>query len=396
MQSDIKHTNVMLANFTLTRLVVSTAFRLMFPFLPIIARGLGVSLESVALIVSARSAMGITAPFLGSVADYVGRKTALIAGLALFSAGLLIVAFFPGYGTLAIGLLISSLGNILVDSTIYAYIGDNYPYQNRGKAIAIVESGWSGAYLIGIPIAGWLIANGNWNTPFFWLALAGVGLLILQKFFLPKVSREEKIDATVWDGMRSLLKEPAAQAILLFSLMILFANQLINIIFGAWMEAEHSLTIEGLGNASSVLGFAGIAGLILVFLITDKIGKKRAIGLGVIVNILACIALPLAKGTLTGTLVSLFFFYLSFEFTLTSSLPLMTEIVPGARATLMATNVAAIALGDALGASIGPFLFQWGIITNVAVTVAINLLAFMILIFFVETGSQKPLILASE
>ena len=74
----------------------------------------------------------------------------------------------------------------------------------------------------------------------------------------------------------------------------------------------------------------------------------------------------------------------------------MTEIVPGARATLMATNVAAIALGDALGASIGPFLFQWGIITNVAVTVAINLLAFMILIFFVETGSKKPLILASE
>lgn len=396
MPSETKHTNVMLANFTITRLVVSTAFRMMFPFLPVVARGLGVSVESIALIVSARSALGVTAPFLGSIADYTGRKTAMLSGLGLFAGGLLIIAILPSYGMLAAGLLLSSLGMIIIDSTIYATIGDSFPYEKRGRAIAIVESGWSGAFIIGIPIVGWLIANGEWYTPFKWLALAGFLIFALLFFLMPKYKAERGTDEKIWDGLRSLLGVPAARAILLFSVLILFANSLINIIFGVWLEDVHHLSVEGLGSASTVLGFAGIGGVVLVALFADRIGKRRAISIGLLVNILFGILLPIVSTNLTVLLISLFFFYLTFEFTLTSSLPLMTEIVPAARATLMATNVAAIALGDALGASIGPFLFQWGIIANTGVSILLNIFALIILIFFVKVSHKKPLIAAVD
>ena len=286
MQSETKHPNAMLASFTLTRLTVSTAFRMMFPFLPVIARGLGVSNESIAVIVSARSALGITAPFLGSVADYTGRKTAMLSGLGLFSGGLLLIAILPSYGMLAAGLLLSSLGMILVDSTIYATIGDSMPYEQRGRAIAIVESGWSAAFIIGIPIVGWMIANGDWYTPFKWLAITGFLILALLFFLMPHYNADRAEDENIWNGIRSLLRVPSARAILIFSVLILFANSLINIIFGVWLEDVHKLSVEGLGSASTILGFAGISGVILVALFSDRIGKRRAIGIGLVFNIL--------------------------------------------------------------------------------------------------------------
>ena len=75
----------------------------------------------------------------------------------------------------------------------------------------------------------------------------------------------------------------------------------------------------------------------------------------------------------------LFFFYLSFEFTLVSSIPLMTEILPGARATLMSFNVAALSLGRALGAPLAPLLYGFGFLAVAAGAVGFNALALLAL-----------------
>jgi hypothetical protein len=64
---------------------------------------------------------------------------------------------------------------------------------------------------------------------------------------------------------------------------------------------------------------------------------------------LAALALYFLGRTEAGALVGLFFFYITFEFTLVSIIPLMTELLPAARATLMAFNVAALSFGRALG-----------------------------------------------
>jgi predicted MFS family arabinose efflux permease len=77
-------------------------------------------------------------------------------------------------------------------------------------------------------------------------------------------------------------------------------------------------------------------------------------------NGLVVLALPLIGRTLTGALVGLFFIYLTFEFTVVSSIPLMTEVITHARATFMSIVIAAMAIGRALGALIVPLLFGTG------------------------------------
>ena len=89
--------------------------------------------------------------------------------------------------------------------------------------------------------------------------------------------------------------------------------------------------------------------------------------------------LGVAGGSLAGALAGLFFFYLSFEFTIVSELPLVSEILPEARASLMATNVAAFSLGRAAGSLLAPWLFGMGIAANALAALVFYLLAFFAL-----------------
>jgi predicted MFS family arabinose efflux permease len=73
--------------------------------------------------------------------------------------------------------------------------------------------------------------------------------------------------------------------------------------------------------------------------------------------------------------VGLFLFYFSFEFTLVSCIPLMTELLPGARATLMAFNVASLSLGRAIGAFLAPRLYGLGFLTVAVGAAVFNLVA---------------------
>ena len=106
--------------------------------------------------------------------------------------------------------------------------------------------------------------------------------------------------------------------------------------------------IAALAGASAVIGFAELSGEGLVALLTDRIGKPRALALGLSANAAACILLPYIGTTKTGALIGLFLFYISFEYVMVSHVPMMTELLPGARATVLAFNLLGNALRDVL------------------------------------------------
>jgi predicted MFS family arabinose efflux permease len=157
------------------------------------------------------------------------------------------------------------------------------------------------------------------------------------------------------------------------------ANETVNLLFGVWLEDAFGLQIAALGAASAVIGLSELGGEGLVAAFVDRLGKPRAVALGLAVNSLGALALPLVGRSEAGALAGLFFFYISFEFTIVSSIPLMTEILPSARATVLALNVSGLSLGRALGALAGPQLYALGFGAVAAGAVAFNLLALLAL-----------------
>jgi predicted MFS family arabinose efflux permease len=369
--------------FTATRTVFNTMHRMVYPFLAVFGRGLGVDLAALSIALTTRSVAGTFGPLLASVADSRGRKIGMLFGTILFTVGLSIIAFWPSYLTFLVALILTTLGKYVFDPSMQAYIGDRTSYQRRGLVIAFTEMGWSLSFILGIPLMGFLIAREGWIAPFPLLALLGLATLALLTWQLPKDPVPAKDRPNIRENFGVILTYWPALLGLGVGLLMSSANEVVNLVFGVWMEDSFGLKIAALGAASAVIGFAELSGEILVGGLTDRMGKMRAVAGGLALNCLAALILPLLGRTLTGAFLGLFFFYITFEFTLVSSIPLMTEILPESRATLMSANVAAISLGRALGALCASPLYMLsdtpGIAASAIVAVLFNLLAIIVL-----------------
>jgi predicted MFS family arabinose efflux permease len=374
--------------FSLTRVVVNTSYRMVYPFLPFISAGVGIDEKSLESIIALRSSLGAVGPLLGSVGDRYGRKTAMLLGMALFMVGMLLVAVSPTYLALVTALMLTAASKIVFDSSMQAYLGDRVPYARRGLAIALTEFGWSGAFLLGVPLAGWLIARGGWQSPFIWLAVLGAVATYWLWRILPPDSAHTVERLSLVKGLRLVLTHRAAVAGLAVCGLIDASNETVNIIYGVWMHDSFGLPVEALGAIAIVIGLAELAGEGLVAGLSDRLGKRRALGLGLAVYAVACLLLPLLGVSLEGALVGLFLFFVSFEFTLVGAIPLMTELVPSARATLMSVLLTVFSLGKAAGAVIGSELFRHGLQANSLAAAGLNLLGLVVLILFVREASH--------
>src|SRR3972149_2593425 len=211
--------------FMFLRIILNTMHRMVYPFLAVFARGLGVDLTTLSFVVTARSFFGMSAPVFGSIADHRGRRFGMLSGIFLFTAGMGLVAILPSFLTFSIALLLAILGKYVVIWRMTPRT-DHASHQPTIASIKNVR-----AVLTNIP------------------ALAGIFIAL-------------------WASA---------------------ANELVNLIFGVWLEDSFGLKIAALAGASAVIGLSELSGEGLVALTTDRLGKPRALVLGLTGNILACI-----------------------------------------------------------------------------------------------------------
>jgi len=350
--------------------------RMVYPFLTIFAHGLGVDLTTISYALTARSIAGTLGPFAATAADRRGRRFGMLMGAALFMMGAGVVVLWPTFPALVAALIFSTLGKYIFDPSLQAFIGDRVPYERRGRTIAITEFGWSLAFILGVPLVGFLIARGGWMAPFPLMTLLGALIFVGLFWMLPRDEKPESGNRSR-DNFRLVLTSLPALIGLAIGIFASGANEQVNLIFGVWLENSFGLQIAALGLASAIIGISELSAEGLVAAYVDRIGKPRAVAIGLAVNSLAALALPFIGRTEVGALIGLFFFYLSFEFTIVSTIPLMTELLPTARATLMAFNVAGMSLGRAMGAFLAPRLYGLGFVMVSSGAIVFNLLALL-------------------
>jgi predicted MFS family arabinose efflux permease len=391
----------------LARTALNTAHRIVYPFLPSIARGLGISLQAASGLVTLRMLAGLTAPVIGPAGDRYGRRRTMEAGLLIFSvAGLLLAG--PGtFAAVAVAFALYGLAKVLYDPAVHAYVGDTVPYEKRGRAVGIVELSWSCAWLLGVPISGFLIERVGWRAPWAVLAVLGFAGMWLTHTRLPPTSPpsheaegeatgSSRVPATRQTSVplittwRSLLRRRPVVILLLTSLLLTMANEVPFIVYGAWLETTFSLSLSALGLASIVVGLAEASAELGTTVFTDRLGKRRSVLLGLLGLAASLLLLPwLSQYGLAAALTGVALMLVTFEFGIVSLLPLATELAPDARATLLSLNIMAMSLGRILGAGIGAWLWQWQrIALHAVVGAACALLAALLLAWgMAEIGS---------
>ncbi|MFH1186312.1 MAG: MFS transporter, partial [Chloroflexota bacterium] len=371
-----------------------TMHRMVYPFLSIFARGLGVDVITISFALTGRNMVGIFGPLLATISDVRGRRLGMLIGVGLFTLGTALVALWPGVITFAAALVLAILSKSLFDPAVHAYFGDRVSYERRGTAVAVTEMAWSMAFIAGVPAMGFLIARFGWQAPFPVLTLLGLGMLAVIWRLIPH-DKPVTPPAPALSNLRTVLSSIPAVAGISIALWAGAANEVVNLVFGVWLADSFGLQIAALAGASAVIGLAELGGEGLVATVTDRIGKPRAVALGLAANILASALLPWIGRTEAGALVGLFLFYISFEYLVVSQLPMMTEVVPAARATTIALNWIGFGIGRSAGALLSTFVYATlGFGAVAAAAVLFNILALLALAEMQQKLTVMPRLLA--
>jgi predicted MFS family arabinose efflux permease len=385
-----------LGTILLSRTTLNSSFRVVYPFLPVISRGLSVPLTAVSFLLTLRALVGLSSPLFGPLSDRYGRRSLMLAGLGMLAVAAALIAGWPTYGVATVAFILFGLSKTAYDPAMQAYLGDMVPYHRRGRILGITELSWSAAWLVGVPTAGFLIERTGWQAPFGALTLLAL-VSLLFTWRLPsdqpqrtssKASRWAQPFAPLMTGLRHNRSAWLGMAV---GLLFMFAIENVFVVYGAWMEEAFNLSVGVLGLASSVIGIAEAAGEGASAGLVDRLGKKTAVLGGLLLNAGAYLLLPLLARNLVLAFVGLFVLFIAFEFSIVSSIPLISELVPGARGTFMALNVAALSAGRMVGSlTATPLWLHGGLGLNAMVSCGAALAAFALLLLFVsEPGGSS-------
>ncbi|MCC3704455.1 MFS transporter [Rouxiella badensis] len=155
--------------------------------LPTIATGVGVSIPTAGLLISAYAiGVMIGAPLMTLFMSRYRRKSALVLLMGIFVIGNLLSAIAPNYTLLLLSRVVTSfshgaffgLGALVATSLV--------PVEKRGSAVAIMFSGLTIANIGGVPVATMIGQTIGWRTTFAATAVLGVIAMIGIAKTLPK------------------------------------------------------------------------------------------------------------------------------------------------------------------------------------------------------------------
>ena len=377
---------------TFARFCLNTMLRVVYPFAPAFARGLGVPVTTIYLLISLRNFAGLLSPVFAPLPDRYGRRNVMAFSLAVFSAAALLVAGVPAVWSLGAALVIVGAVKVIYDPAMQSYLGDAVPYHQRGRALALTEFGWSGAFLVGAPLTGWLIARQGWSAPFLWLGVGGAMGAVLLWRALPAARRHAHGTITIGYTWQMLRRHPIIWAAALYMLLPLIAQEALFIVYGDWMESTFNLSLTGLGLATTLIGLAEMSGEATAGWSVDRFGKRPVVALSGVLTAVVFLLIPLSAGSLTTALAALVALFFMFEIAVVGAIPLLTELVPEARGVVMSMSFGAMAAGRTIGSIVGPAVWaragMWG---NSLIAATVMLLAVVVLVRWLREAKQGAL-----
>lgn len=151
--------------------------------LPVIAQGVDVSIPTAGMLVSAY-AIGVVvgAPVMTLALGRLSRRAALMLLMAIFTIGNLLSAAAPGYGTLLLARLVTSLNHGAFFGFGAIVAANVVPREKQASAVAIMFMGLTIANIGGVPAAAWVGQQIGWRTAF--AGTAALGLIAIGALWL--------------------------------------------------------------------------------------------------------------------------------------------------------------------------------------------------------------------
>ncbi len=339
--------------------------------LPVIARGVNVSIPTAGLLISAYAiGVMIGAPVMTLAFSRFGKRTALMLLMAIFTIGNLMSALAPGYYTLLLARLVTSLNHGAFFGLGAVVAASVVPKEKQASAVAAMFMGLTIANIGGVPAATWIGQQIGWRLAFAGTAAIGVVAISALWVALPKGER-----GAMPDVKRELAVIMRPAVLLAMATTVMGAGAM----FALYTYVAPTLTtLTGASGGFVTLGLALIG---VGFTIGNWLGGRLAdwsldgaskIFLAALAAIM--FVLPLAFASKAGAAIGLLLWGAA-AFAIVPPVQMrVMQAAAEAPGLASSINVGAFNLGNALGAAIGAAIISLGL-GYAAVSIAGGLLA---------------------
>ncbi|MER6915162.1 MFS transporter [Streptomyces sp. NPDC000594] len=288
---------VWLYGLTLAAFTVQTDDFIVVGVLPRLAAELGVSTTAAGQLVTVYSLVyALTAPLWALALSRVSRRAVLPAALGVFAAANLVVPLVDGFAVLMVVRVIAALAAAVVLPVALAAAGTAAPEGQRGRFLATVMTGLTGAVLLGVPAGTWIGAVAGWRATFVFAGLLGLIALALvvttvpaTPGTLPGPGLSDPIDP---GPVRALLRG-AVLLVLAATALTVAGNLAFQTYLAPYLTALAGVTPTVLAALLVCSGAAGVLGTRLSGRLVDRYGPPRALALAGAVFCCAMVALVL-------------------------------------------------------------------------------------------------------
>lgn len=371
-----------LALFTGMRLVTNGSFRFLYPFLPIVARDVGLTTARSGLLLSALALGGVLAPPIRRVltGGHEHERALVVRAGTILGAGALLAAAAPMAAVAIVGFLLLGVGKPLSDIGAISYVTARVPYERLARATSTMELTWAGGLLIVAPIAGAVAGLTSWRVPLAGLGALALGIIALAGARMdpdPVVDREQRPD-----------RSPLGRTAAVFLVLVFFVFSALEVsfaAFGVWLEEAFGASVGQLGGFAALTATGELVGSTGVLLFGDRLGKSRVLTAGIVLTAVGACTLPFANSAMTAA-GALGLSVLGTETAIVAAIPLAATVVPHARSRFFARMIAMGSIARLLMAGAAPAIYTtFGIVGNAAVSVTVSILALISLRWLVRT-----------
>jgi MFS transporter, DHA1 family, tetracycline resistance protein len=369
--------------------VASVADGTLMPFFPLWARNdAGIAVEYIGLLLGCYAGGELLAtPFVGGIADRVGRRPVLLASTTGIGVGFILLFYAPGAIATAFSLLVIGIFESVLHPTAATVITDVVPADDRRGHFAMTRVMSNAGRIIG-PALGGILAFWSLHLVFLGAGVtiltgaAAVAVLLPETWHGPTEADNDDDDESL-TALGAAFRDRRLAGLLLSISVLEIAVSWIEAVTPLYATAAGALTPTGIGM---LFAYAGVIGVIFQLPVTQASqrisGFATVLWSGAIEALAFVFLLPAPAIPLLIVAITLATFARMLSGPLVQAI--VSELAPrNAQATYQAAFSVVFDMKDAVGPAIGTWLYAmstvlpWGtgIVASIAASLALAVAA---------------------
>ena len=221
---------------------------------------------------------GLIGIFAGMAADRFGAFRVLLAGTALYAAGLAGMALSPTplLFALTTGVLIGAAQAGTTYAVIYGVLGRQIAPEKRSWAMGVAAAAGSFGQFLMVPLEGWLIASFGWQQALLTLSLA-VLLIVPLAFGLRepgfKGTAPVKRDQTIAQALLEAFRYPSFTLLMAGYFVCGFQVVFIGVHMPSYLK-DHGLSPQVASYALALIGLFNVFGTYIAGTLGQRLQKR--------------------------------------------------------------------------------------------------------------------------